>query len=364
MYDDRYLIHMTRYVLRLEASNTTSKSSKDLADLQDKRTGLLRRIHTWREVQLVYIPHVVSLLPETSSDDHAALSETEITTIPAEDVPLFLPSSLPPHIQKLPELQAICNLERRLREPLANDALFDIRRQRRIIQGLWSFKRLNVSGSGNRPNTRMVTLYQRFQLKTQRAVQKYRVARSALSSLDPNGLWQVHYKELRDSDISGPGRNPEDLSTTNSRYEPSWIWLMPRVDQSSNLQAVEDEFNDSMRVEWAKARARMMRWKEELEIVQEEMRRVIVYHRWKADWWRRQSELRNTGDDDIRSGLIGYAYKQAAICTRMAEQCAVAWLPHLKEKGANPTWEGDYLALLAQCQTVNVELEKESGDIE
>ena len=49
----------------------------------------------------------------------------------------------------LPELKEICNLELQLRRPQADDALADIRRQRRIIQGLWLFKRLNVSGTGN-----------------------------------------------------------------------------------------------------------------------------------------------------------------------------------------------------------------------
>jgi hypothetical protein len=205
----------------------------------------------------------------------------------------------------------------------------------------------------------MITLYQRFQLKTQRAAHKYRAARSALSSLDPTGPWQLQYKELRDSDISGPGRDAEDSLTTNSRYEPSWIWLMPRVNQSNNLRAAEDEFNDSMRVEWAKARARMMRWKEELEIVQEEMRRVVEYHRWRADWWQRQVGARNSCDDETQSGLMGYAYKQAAICTRIAEQCAITWLPHLKEKDLSPLWGADYTGLLACHQRDNMELEQE-----
>ena len=47
----------------------------------------------------------------------------------------------------------ICQLERQLREPQADDALADIRCQRCVIQGLWQFKKLNVSGTGNKPNT-------------------------------------------------------------------------------------------------------------------------------------------------------------------------------------------------------------------
>jgi hypothetical protein len=260
------------------------RTSKQLADLQEKRTGLLRLIQNWREVQFAYVPHVASLISEMQP-----ATDVNVNTAPlspetfAENIPLYLPSSLPPHIRNLPELHDICQLEQRLREPQADDALVDIRRQRCIIQGLWQFKRLNVSGTGNKPNTRMLNLWKRFDNKTKRAAQAYRTAWRALGILDPNGSWMSRLNELKDKDICGPGKDPEDTSTTKSRYEPSWIWLVPLVAESANSNSGmdEDEFNESMRVEWAKAKARMTRWKEELLILQEEMRRVIAYHRWK-----------------------------------------------------------------------------------
>ena len=49
---------------------------------------------------------------------------------------------------------------------------------------------------------------------------------------------------------------------------------MPHVTSESNNPEAgmhEEEFNDHMHVEWAKAQACMMRWKEELLLVQEEM---------------------------------------------------------------------------------------------
>jgi hypothetical protein len=154
------------------------KTSKQLADLQEKRNALLTRIQNWREVQFIYTPHVVSLIsqalcPETNAPAVSIPPAPE--TLP-ENIPLFLPSSLPADVRALPELQKICQLERRLREPQADDALADIRRQRRVIQGLWHFKRLNMSGIGNKPNTRMVSLYKRFDNKTNRATEKYRSA--------------------------------------------------------------------------------------------------------------------------------------------------------------------------------------------
>lgn len=337
------------------------KTSKQLADLQEKRNALLSRIQNWREVQFIYTPHVVSLIsqalcPETNAP--AASVSPPPESLP-EDIPLFLPSSLPPHVRALPELKEIGQLERRLREPQADDALAEIRRQRRVIQGLWLFKRMNMSGMGNKPNTRMTTLYKRFDNKTSRAAEKYRSAWRALTVLDPNGSWSGRLKELKKEDISGPGKEPNDTSTTNSRYQLSWIWLVPHVGVPSNVETTigEEEFNGTMRAEWSKARARMLRWNEELLIVQEEMRRAIVYLNWKAVWWREQSSLRVHEDETILSGISGYAHKQAAICSCMAERFAVYWLPHLREKGIKPTWEGDYEHLLDVSVDVSEEQE-------
>ena len=215
---------------------------------------------------------------------------------------------------------------------------------------------MNVSGTGNKPNTRLLTLWNCFNKKTMRAAQTYRTAWSALHTLDPEGSWMSRLKELKDKDISGPGKEPEDVSTTNSRYEPSWIWLVAKSG-SSDLDLDEEEFNDCMRIEWAKARARMMRWKEELLIIQEEMRRVIAYHKWKAAWWRDRSVLRNQGDATLLSGLSGYANKQAALCTHMAERCALYWLPYLMEEGLTPVWASEYKNQL----TVQTEESEDEG---
>ena len=330
------------------------RTSKQLADVQEKRNALHRLIQTWREVQLAYTPHVASLISQTPP-----LTETTTSTLTlAENIPLFLPSSLPPDIRALPELEAICQMELRLREPQADYALAEIRHHRRVIQGLWQFKRLNVSGTGNRPNTRMLNLYKRFNGKTERAVAKYHSARKALAVLDPGGLWSERLRELNKKDISGPGRDPEDTTTTNSSYEPSWIWLIPRA---SVAEMEENEFNENMQVEWVKARARMMRWKEEVLIIQEEMRRVLSYQQWKAAWWKERISIHS--DPAITSGISGYAHKQAAICLQMAEQCAVYWLPHLKEKGIVPSWASDFDHLLeVPGEQGAVQLEQDSED--
>ena len=52
--------------------------------------------------------------------------------------------------------------------------------------------------------------------------------------------------------------------------------------------------------------------------------------------------MRDHVDVTILSGISGYAYKQAAICLRIAERCAVHWLPHLKARGVTPAWASEY----------------------
>jgi hypothetical protein len=63
--------------------------------------------------------------------------------------------------------------------------------------------------------------------------------------------------------------------------EPSWIWLVTRLPKERGDNQTEEEFNHSMRSEWAQTRACMCWWSEELLIIQEEMRPVLAF--WNGD---------------------------------------------------------------------------------
>jgi hypothetical protein len=297
--------------------------------MEDKRTSLLRVIQNWREVQLAYMPQAASFIASTSVPEAA------------EKVPLFLPSSLPPHIRNQVELNDICQKERRLREAQADDALAHIRRLRRVIQGMWQFKKFSISGTGNRPNTRMLSTYHSLVNNVQKHAHIYRSAYAALQVLDSGGMWSRRLRPLLDTDICGPGKDPED-PTQNGRYEPSWIWLVVH-NPSSEFEVIEEDFNESMRVEWAKVMARAARWNEELLIVQEEIRRVLAFFAWKNSWWVDQASRRIVDDDPaLVDGIHAYAYKQATIQTRLAERCASHWLPVLEQHGIMPSWKDDF----------------------
>ena len=319
-----------------------TQTNKQVADLEDKRTSLRNQISRWREIQLLYMPCVGTLLAQCN----AATTATESPTIAlAESIPLHLPSSLPEQLRQLPDISTVLDKELRLRIAQADDSLADIRRQRRIISGLWQFKKTNVNGTGNRSSTRMQTLYARFNLRTQRCAMRYRAARGVLVVIDPHGSWQSRLKDLKDNDIRGPGRDSD--GSGNSRYEPSWIWLVPRVSSAPDMEDSELALDDSLQVEWAKSRARKERWEEEVLIIQEEMRWVIMYQHWRALWWRDQGKRRTDADRATLHGIAAYAEKQASLCEGLARSCATCWLPVLKSKGITPDWGNTMSADLA-----------------
>ena len=88
--------------------------------------------------------------------------------------------------------------------------------------------------------------------------------------------------------------------------------------------------------------ARKKRWEEEIEILQEEMRRTIVYYEWKQKWWLEENLQTMTIDDTIQHGITAYSQKQAHYCKSMADSFALAWLPFLQSKGIKPEWEDRY----------------------
>ncbi|KAF9003633.1 hypothetical protein BDQ17DRAFT_1425126 [Cyathus striatus] len=124
----------------------------------------------------------------------------------------------------------------------------------------------------------------------------------------------------------------------------SWIWMVANNTSGSN----NDGVNESLKVEWAKSRARRDRWAEELLILSEEIQRIIAYYEWKEDWWRTVNDTREYNSQvglDITQGVTAYALKQAALCHRLAHSCTEWWLPMFKKHNYYPDWAKKYIDL-------------------
>jgi hypothetical protein len=299
---------------------------------------------------MVYMPCVATLLP-SSPNDTFELHETASLSQHPENILLFLPSSLPPTLH--PELRStgvspgLLEKEIKLRIGQADDALAELRRQRRVITGLVLFKKLNVSGTGQKKNTRIRTLFKRFSNKTERIAERYRHAYQALVAVDAEGDWSSRLRVLLPEDIRGPGREDYDKinnrpEVSERRREQSWIWLVPRVETAPDIGVMEEHLDANLRVEWAKSRARAARWTEDVDLLLEEMRRTLTFFERKAAWWRGRKHLRVDEPEDIRHGIEAYAEKQAVLLERRAVSYAKYWLPLLKSKGVIPCWSDKY----------------------
>ena len=322
---------------------------------------------------MAYIPDIGSLVANTASK---LLSAPHSLT--AEDVPLFLPSSISSNLQSTPGFSKTLAHEIQLRIAQADDALADIRHHLRIISGLWQFKKVNISGTGNRPNTRMRSLFNRFNHRMRQSVVRYRAARSALlaANLGEGQKWEDRLKDLKDSDVRGPGKEDfylqeagkTDYGTSKGRFEMSWIWLVPQSNSEVDTNSSEQVFDEGLRVEWSKSQARKMRWEEEVQIIQEEMRRTIVYYEWKQQWWLEKNTQETNSEDMIHHGITAYSKKQAHYCMCMAESFAIAWLPFLQSVGIKPDWEQRYNRFISgksrSTTPLNIDVEKETSEDE
>lgn len=94
----------------------------------------------------------------------------------------------------------------------------------------------------------------------------------------------------------------------------------------------------ALRCEWAKSRARANRWSEEVTLLAEEMRRVVVFLRWKANWWSLQGKARTVVSAGLAEGLQSYAAKQQHIHISLAESFSDMWHRILSANNIPVAW--------------------------
>jgi hypothetical protein len=328
-------LRLTRMGRRLTAEQArVAKTPHERADLEERRNILRRRLTNWMEARNLYIPPL-------SEDPNVSRNYSAIS--PPEAAPLQLPSMLPATLRKSCSFK-LADIEARFRHAQAEDALSELRRLLRMTMGLQDYKSTQI-GPSQRANTRARSLINRFRDKISRCAERYRSARNALLSLDQDGDWQFHLQQLSAEDIRPPTRNEDESEGTRVL---SWIW---RVARRSGLEGVtsteqlgpmsDDEVDEckrakpltcyvakldiGLRCEWVKSKARADRWKEEVQLVTEEMRRVLVFLEWKAGWWMKQGDVVLDVSPDMVDGIRAYAAKQAHLHRSLADSFRKLW---------------------------------------
>lgn len=305
----------------------------------------MRHIKKWQELQLTYMPGV-AVASLQAPEDNAEDNNAEL----AETVPLLLPSSLDLERREKICLHQVAEHERLLRMAQLQDSLIELRHTRKIRHKLLLNHHVQVAGQGQRANTRSRAVLNSVEGRIAKFVERYRAAYRALLKLDPTGDWNKTFLELKDSDNRGPGKERDEERTGDGSYFRSWIWLSsPQLPDSVNSGAGEDaasdeDVSDVVRVEWTTSFARLERWTEEVELLQEEMRRVVMFLEWKSTDWLAKADARGGNlDSDIKSGLNAYAQKQSAIYRNLAISFAKLWYPMFESYSLQHSWITAYM---------------------
>ena len=257
---------------------------------------------------------------------------------------LFLPSAVPEDDRSLC-YKGIVETERILRLAQLDDNLVALKTFRRALRNLRLYFKTNIAGEGQKTQTKSRSTETGVTSRIKRVVWRYRVARRALLGLDPTGDWTNEYRELKDEDNRGPLKEAEERGTGDGRYNPSWIWT---AHSSTTLPgegsaAEKQEVNETARYEWMTCKARADRWMEEEELLQEEMRRVVVYLEWKARWWSDKLGARTGSCSlDTQHGVDAYARKQANVYHEIAVSFASQWLPYLEASDLDTQWAKEF----------------------
>ncbi|KAG1855838.1 hypothetical protein C8R48DRAFT_749263 [Suillus tomentosus] len=279
------------------------------ATTQTQIASLQRRLDAWARIQELYMP-VVCQLRHQSSEASGRPQELK-----PEDFNLWLPSQLP---AGTPVDQTLTGHEWELRYAQALDALNEVHSHLRLQSHMYKYKDKNVLGQAG--STRAKKIIDAMESRKHASVLKYRHARSALLSLGHHLEkcgWELTMRPLLDSDVKPMGDMEQQ-----GRGTISWIWLDSHADNSCTEN---ERIQDCVRLEWCKAHARAHRWSEEVELLLEEMRRVLAFLRWQGSWWKECITLRTLNSVPAQEGLSAYACRQSALCVLLIAKFQRLW---------------------------------------
>lgn len=93
-----------------------------------------------------------------------------------------------------------------------------------------------------------------------------------------------------------------------------------------------------MRSAYCRAQARWLRWKEEIQLLLEEMSRVTLFLLWKAKWWDAHALSRPNIDSALESGCVAYAHRQQWVFRSLAQKFHAKWVPFLASHSLTVDW--------------------------
>lgn len=289
--------------------------------MSNNRRDLHKTIDQWRSRYRKLFPRV---LPHVS------------TEFP-ENETLELPSSYGIEQAQQYGLHALAQFESQLRLGRAYDAIDDLRTAIHLYNMGHHEKRNEVFGQ--RPNTRASAALRSLRQDIHDCARRYNSSYSALVALGlpkNSELKPISEKELWGKDMTLTGRLGD-----SKRKEP-WYWVIGKPKDISDSAWGQERaytpepiciiaatyFHSVDRVRWFRTRAARDRYKEELEILDEEFKRThCSFTRMKTMWMeigRAQFNIRQ-GDSHLARGYHAFACRQAAMYEKLANNASDHW---------------------------------------
>ncbi|KAJ7473901.1 hypothetical protein B0H11DRAFT_1918709 [Mycena galericulata] len=332
----------------IKAAGPTPSTSQQLEFLK-RRTALRARLQNFRKLQKTYMPRLRRYLSPTQramwdADDR----QPEATR-------LFMPSDLGTAVGRAKACaEGLEKVEAELRTGEVGEALAELRQGLRTRTMTNRFKIRNWSGQ--RALTRGQGILRQINIKIHGAKLRYRYARQALLKLRGHGEWEKKFRILTDDDVRALNdrslREEEQardehlgalgvaadggyaatgaVALGEGHRTLSWIWYA-----ASSASEDDTKLHEALRVEWSKAYSRANRWREDLVLVEEEMRRTIEFGGFAERQWRERANTRTrmlgmgSGDvePEVLEGVRAYAFEQADREHRMCELLRRDWGP-------------------------------------
>ncbi|KAJ7021079.1 hypothetical protein C8F04DRAFT_1274148 [Mycena alexandri] len=323
----------------IKASGPHPTPTQEL-DILKRRTQLRARIKAFRKLQRTYMP-AVRRYPHTLAT-HLATEKLRLKAC----------------------VKGLDGVEARLRDGEAWEALDGLRDGLRTRTATTRFKVRNWSGQ--QALTRGQGILRLVNLKIHGAKLQYRYTRQALLKLKGHGEWERRLQILTEDDVRAlnersltdeeksqrellraAGEVVEeggiavagDLVSGETHRTLSWIWYAVQINGTE-----DEKLHEALRVEWCKAYSRSRRWREELVLVEEEMRRTIDYGMWAERRWTARASARTVMlgtsvpiTPEVAEGVRAYALEHADRERRTCEKLRVDWAP-IRARA------GDYLA--------------------
>ncbi|KAJ7724030.1 hypothetical protein B0H16DRAFT_1333756 [Mycena metata] len=287
--------------IKREARRRVLLAADQQQRVQEMRIAFFSKLGRWRKLQAVYMPAAVRELEEAED-----ARDPDLPPPVAEEVQLYLPSGLRQADREAGCRKGLPAMEAKLREGDCQDFVRALHSRLHAKRHLLNCH--DESVVGQRAATRAYTLIERIGEHVNTVSRKYRCARSALIALKGAAACES-YGELKPSDVQLDKEHEVDakarkkLGSIGSKYrchDPalsskdktfSWIWTGgggPGEDEEELHDCkfpIEFSVATAVRVEWSKAKACKERWEEEVELLREEMKRVLCFLRWCAIWW-------------------------------------------------------------------------------